>query len=115
MTLLGDRVQIEPIIETKKGSIHLVRMSMQMPDRGLIIAISKKAAEISGCKVGDKVIFFKQHQKLSDDQKTTTVAGCDLLATFTDEPEACEHGVSMYKRCKKCPESVRINCNLIEA
>lgn len=80
MKLLGNRVLIEPIIETKNGSIHLVRMSRQMPDKGRILAISDEAAKISGCKIGDKVLIFKQHQELSEDQKTTMVSGDDLLA-----------------------------------
>jgi co-chaperonin GroES (HSP10) len=80
MKLLGNRVQIEPIIEESVGLIVLSRMSRQMPDKGTILAISDEAAKISGCKVGQKVFFDKHHQTLEEDQKTTMVAGEDLLA-----------------------------------
>lgn len=80
MILLGDRVIIRPIIEEKRGVIVLARMSRQMPDMGIVLNISDRAAKKTGVKVGDKVIFDKHHQQLEEDHKTTMVSAEHLLA-----------------------------------
>lgn len=83
MKLLGNRVIIEPIIEEKRGSIILARMSRQMPDRGIVRIISDQAALETGVKVGDMVIYDMHHQQLSGDQKTTMIEGQHLKAILT--------------------------------
>lgn len=76
MKLLGNRVQLTPIIrEVTAGGIHLARMSRQMPNEGVITAISYEAAKISGCKVGDKVFFDKHKQKIDEHEHTTMLKG----------------------------------------
>lgn len=80
MTPLGTRVFIKPEIQEKAGSFHLVRMSRQMPDRGVITAISPKAAELTGCKAGDRVIYDKHHQQLQDGEDWTITYADKILA-----------------------------------
>ena len=82
MIPLGIRVFIEPVIEEKRGSIVLARMSREMPSTGVVKAIAPKASEQTGVKVGDKVFFDKHYQELSEDQKTTIVEAKYLLAVL---------------------------------
>jgi co-chaperonin GroES (HSP10) len=80
MTPLGNRVFIRPDIEDQVGLIWRARMSRQMPDKGTITAISAKAANDTGLKVGDRVFFSKHHQQLSEDEKSTMIDAGDILA-----------------------------------
>ncbi len=76
MKLLGNRVIIAPTVrEQSAGGIVFARMSRQMPHEGKILHISAECAKISGCKVGDSVIFKKHAQQLAEDEKTTTLKG----------------------------------------
>jgi len=82
MIPLGQRVFLKPIIEERVGLIWRARMSRVMPQQGIITAISKKGAELTGCKVGDKVIFDRHHQQLSEDEKETVIDAKHLLAVM---------------------------------
>ncbi len=82
MTPLGNRVFIAPEIPDKIGRFHLARMSRIMPDTGTITAISAKAAESTGLKVGDRVFFRKQMQFLADDEKSTVIDANEILAVL---------------------------------
>jgi len=82
MRLLGTRVVIQPHVQDKIGSIHLARMSRQMPNRGTVLHISDKGRAMWNNDVlpGTEVIFDKHHQKLADDEKTTEIDAKHLLA-----------------------------------
>ena len=80
MIPLGNRVFIRPDIEERTGLIWRARMSRIMPDRGVVTAISEKAAETTGLKVGDHVLFNKHHQQLAEDEKSTIVNAEHVLA-----------------------------------
>jgi co-chaperonin GroES (HSP10) len=85
ITPLKDRVFIKPQIEEMSGRFHLARMSRQMPDKGVITAIAPKTAEKYGLKIGDRVLFDKHLQELSEDQQTTMVNASKILAVLEME------------------------------
>jgi len=82
MIPLGNRIFLAPEVEEKVGSIWRARMSRQMPDKGVIIAISTKAQKATGLKVLDRVVFDKHHQQLAEDEKTTIIDAKHVLAVF---------------------------------
>lgn len=85
MKLLGNRIIIVPVVEeTHSGSrIIRARMSREMPDRGTVQHISRKASEMTGVKWGDKIIFDRHHQQLAEDEKTTMIDAKHVLAIIT--------------------------------
>lgn len=83
MIPLRNRVFIRPETEdVTAGGIIRCRMGRQMPERGTITAISAKAAESTGLKVGDRVFFRKQMQFLADDEKSTMIDAGEILAVL---------------------------------
>jgi co-chaperonin GroES (HSP10) len=76
---LGARVIIAPEIETKSGSIHLPQCRVDMPNRGYVLALSDKAREL-GLAPGQRVLFDRHYQGLSEDQKTTIIDAKYVLA-----------------------------------
>ena len=84
MKPLGNRVFIKPETEdVTAGGIVRCRMGRQMPERGVITAISAKAAKDTGLKVGERVFFKKQMQFLSEDEKSTMIDANEILAILT--------------------------------
>ena len=66
-----------------EGRFHLAHMSRQMPDRGTVVAIAPKAMELTGVNAGDKVIYDRHYQQLSEDGKKTVVDAKYILALLT--------------------------------
>ena len=83
MIPLGNRVFIRPEIEDQTGLIWRARMSRIMPERGTITALSARAAKDTGLKVGDRVIYDKHAQLLSEDEKSTITYPDKILAVIT--------------------------------
>lgn len=72
-------VFIRPEVEEHVGRIVLARMSRQMPDRGVVLAMSQESQkELPDVKPGDRVLFQKQQQFLADDQGCTII-DCDYV------------------------------------
>ena len=81
MRLTGTRLFIIPTIQEMDGRFHLHRMSRQMPDRGLVVAIAPKAQKIlEVVGIGHTVIFNKHHQEISEDGKRTIISAEHVLA-----------------------------------
>lgn len=87
-------VFIVPEIEEKTGSIWRPRMAMQMPSIGIVKAIAR-GAKANGrpveFKVGDRVVYDKHHQFLTDDRKLTLVNAEFVLAVYEIQKKTNRH------------------------
>lgn len=80
---LNQKVIIKAEVEEQRGSIVLARMSRQLPDRGVVMAISAKAEQqLEIVHVGTRVIFDRHHQQFDEYENTSTIDAQHILAVI---------------------------------